>query len=198
MEKEIKMAINNHQMWIDSMGEKGKKINLEEKKIEGGEWKNVNLTQGNIIECMFKDITIECWDFYAAMLCSSCFEKALISSVDFVKANMSYIQFLNSNLKNTNLSKTDLSFSVFENVEINSCKFINTLLDGARFTNVSLNNIDLTGAWIENVIFCNDIVLKDICGLDEAHIKNIIIETEEQLVNLKEQEAIQWLKTKFL
>ena len=43
-------------------------------------------------------------------------------------------------------------------------------------------------------IFSKDTVIKEIHGLNEAHIKSINVGTERYPVYLKEKEAVQWLK----
>ena len=58
MVKEIICAIDQHKLWVDSLGEKGEKVNLEEKVIEGEEWENINLSQASIVDCVFKGIVI--------------------------------------------------------------------------------------------------------------------------------------------
>ncbi len=194
MEKKIEIAIENHKIWIDSLGENGRKISLDEVTIEDEKWSDINLSQGNITGCTFRNITLEYVDFYATMLCSSSFTNARVMSGEFVKANMMYIQFLDSKLEDINLSKADLSNAIFKNTEIVNGKFINALLDGMCFEKVSFNNVNFAGAWIENVIFSKDTVIKEIHGLNEAHIKSINIGTERYPVYLKEKEAVQWLK----
>lgn len=194
MNNEIILAIKHHKLWIDSLGEKGKKIDLEEAIIEDGKYKNVCLSQGSIIECSFQKIEIKNWDFYAAMLCSSCFAETIITSGQFVKANLAYTQFLNTRIEYSNFSKSDLSNSIFKNTEIANSKFVNSLLDHVIFEKVNLKNTDFTGAFIENVLFDKDTVMEGIYGLDDIHIKSINIGTVKQPQYIKEQDAIQWLK----
>lgn len=133
MSNEIILAIENHKLWIDFLGKKGKKIDLEEIIIEGGKYKNVSLSQGGIIDCSFQKMKIENWDFYAAMLCSSCFVETIITSGQFVKTNLAYTQFLNTRIEYSNFSKSDLSNSIFRNTEIANSKFVNSLLDNVFF-----------------------------------------------------------------
>lgn len=194
MKTEIIDAIQNHKEWIDSLGKNGKKIVLEEAIIEGIEWPNVDLSQGSFIECTFRKSIMNCWDFYAAVLCSTHFEEISIISGEFVKANLAYTQFSNTQMRFINFSKADLSNSIFENVEIENIKFISSLLDGVSFRNVHFRNVDFTGALLENVIFDNASVLKEANGLDDVHIKSINIGTLEKPVYLKGQEALFWLK----
>ena len=194
MNKEIILAIENHKIWIDSLGKKGKKIDLEEIIIEEGKWKYISLAQGSIIDCLFQKIEIENWDFYAAMLCSSCFVETIITSGQFVKTNLAYTQFRNTKMKFSNFSKSDLSNCIFKNTEIDNSKFVNSLLDNVSFENVKLRNIDFTGAFIKNVIFDKYTMVEGIYGLDDSHIKSINIGTTKQPKYIKEKEAIQWLK----
>lgn len=177
MDKKHILDIEKHKLWIDSLGKKGEKIVLEEKIVEGGVWRNISLSQGSIIDCRFHKIVMENWDFYAAMLCSSCFEETKITSGKFVKADLVYTQFLNTKIESANFSKTDLSNSTFENVEITNSKFINSLIHNVCFSNAILINIDFTGAYIENLLLEKDTVLKDIHGWDADHIISINIGT---------------------
>lgn len=107
---------------------------------------------------------------------------------------MAYTQFFESQLEHSNFSKSDLSFGIFEDVKIEDCKFINSLLYGVSFKNVDLYNVNFTGAWIEEAAFYHKIVLKNIYGLEHAHVENIIVETKEDEKILKGKEALNWLK----
>lgn len=196
MDKEIIIAIQNHKLWVDSLGKKGEKVDFENTMIEKIENQNLNLSQGSFIECTFRKMAIDCWDFYATMLCSSIFNELLMTSCIFVNADLIYTQFYNTKIHMTNFSKADLSNSIFENVEVENCKFINSLLDNNIFKNVHFKNIDFTGALIENIFFDELSTLKNIKGLDEAHIKSINIGTLENPIYLENQEALQWIKNK--
>lgn len=194
MEKAIIFSIEQHKLWVDSIGQNGEKLYLEEKLLEGGEWDNIDLSQGDIIECIFKDIILKYCDFYYARLCSSRFENVQIISGEFVRANLAYSQFINTELVNSNLSKADFSNSCLENVKIKDSKFINCLLYNVCFKNACLENIDFSGAYIENLMFDRKTVLKGIYGLDNANIKNINIGSLEQPAYLSKDEALLWLK----
>ena len=77
-------------------------VSLDEVTIEDEKWSDINLSQGNITGCTFRNITLEHVDFYATMLCSSSFTNVQVMSGEFVEANMMYIQFVDSKLEDVN------------------------------------------------------------------------------------------------
>lgn len=194
MNSDIILMIKRHKLWLDTLGQNGEKIYLEEEVIEGGYWENISLSQGNIISCVFKDMVLKQWDFYATALYSTYFEKLLIKHCGFVKAELPYTKFFETKLEDSNFSKTDFSYSNFENVEIKNSNLINTLLYNVCFKNVCFCDVDFTGANIENVLFDNCTGVKKIYGLDSVHIKSINIGSLEKPIYLNGDDAIQWLK----
>ena len=86
MEKDIILKIEKHKEWDDSFGQKerkGEKFYLEERIIERGKWENICMIEGMIIDCIFRNIILNNWDFYFAMLCSTCFKEMEIVSSKF-------------------------------------------------------------------------------------------------------------------
>lgn len=196
MEKDIILKIEKHKEWHDSFGQKerkGEKFYLEERVIEGGEWENICMIEGRIIDCTFRNIVLNNWDFYFAMLCSTCFKEMEIVSSEFVKANLDYTQFVNTRIIDSNFSKADFYDSSFTNVRIESSKFINCSFSDACFKNVYLKKVDFDGACIRNVLFDSETILEDVSGLDNAFVKSINIGSMEEPVYLKEKEALKWL-----
>ncbi len=198
MDKKIIRAIQDHELWVRTLGKKGEKIVFENIIIEYLDKPKINLSQGSLIECTLKKMSIENWDFYSSMLCSTTFYELSMNSCVFVNANLVYSQFYNTEIRLTNFSKADLSDGIFENVEIENSKFINTLLVNNIFKNVHLRNVDFSGALIENLFFDELSTLENIRGLNEAHIKSINIGTPEHAICLREYDALQWIKNKII
>lgn len=199
MEKDIIFKIEKHKEWHDSFKQKkqkGKRFYLEERVIEGGEWKNICMIEGKVIDCTFRNIILNNWDFYFAMLCSTCFKEMEIVSSEFVKANLDDTQFLNTKIRNTNFNKADFCDSSFTNVRIEDSRLENCTFCNTCFKNVYFKGVNFYGAYIKNVIFDSKTVMENVLGLGDAFVISINIGSIEKPIYLKEKEALKWLINK--
>lgn len=196
MGEEIITIIQNHRLWIDSLGKDGEKAYFENVLFEKMKEINLDLSQGSFVDCTFRKVFINCWDFYATKLFSIVFDDSLIESSVFVKADLFYAEFSNTKINMTNFSKADLSNVTFRNLKIENSKFINALLDNITFKDVHIKNVDFTGALIENMLFDRKTTIRDIVGIDNAQVKSINIGTLDRPIYLKNEEALRWIKNK--
>lgn len=194
MKNVILNAFNEHELWVNSLGDRGKRINVEEEIFSNIEQDNICLSQGSFIECKFLNLHIKQWDFYSAILCSSIFEQSILINSNFVKADLSYSIFHDVTMESINFSKSDMSNCTIIESTITNGKFINALMDCLQFKKTTLINTDFTGAYIENMLLDSNFKMKNVIGLDDAQIQSIQIETSSERIKLEHGEAKSWLQ----
>ena len=88
-QQELNSLIDDHEIWIKTMGKEGKKLVLIGYDLSGRNLSNSNLSKSNLSNC----------DLY----------KSNLSNCDLSNSNLSYSNLSNCNLYNSNLSNCDLS-----------------------------------------------------------------------------------------
>lgn len=84
----IIVLLQQHQLWIDTVGKQGSKLMLDEEDMRSIDLKNYPLDQGYMTECMFHSMDLRDKDFHNSVLCSSKFISANLDGANFI--NLTY------------------------------------------------------------------------------------------------------------
>lgn len=95
-QKEIDKMVKDHEEWLNSNGEKGKRLDLEGKELKGLRILNVNLKEANLSNTVIQDSVI------FADLNSANFTGAKIDNTKFLGSNIETIKIDSVNLKAIN------------------------------------------------------------------------------------------------
>ncbi|GGI11633.1 pentapeptide repeat-containing protein [Gottfriedia solisilvae] len=191
--KEIILKLESHRLWIETIGEQGEKLGIDEIDLRGFNLSQYPIDQAYITACVFDGMNLNHKDISSSLLCSSTFISANLEGADFCKSNISYVDFTDANIKDARLADTECIKTVFVKADLSDANLVAGLFDKTDFSNTILINADIRLATFEGVLL-NGAKLTGIRGIEEAFIKSINIGTLEQPVILIGEEARNWLK----
>lgn len=191
--REIIVQLESHRLWIETLGEQGKKLGIDEIDLRDVDLSQYPLDQAYITACIFDGMNLNHKDISSSLLCSSAFISANLEGADFCKSNVSYVDFTGANIKSARLADSECIETVFVKADLSEANLVAGLFDETDFRNAILINADVRLASFEGVLL-NGAKLTGIRGIEEAFIKSINIGTPEQPVILKGEEAKKWLQ----
>ncbi|RJG21436.1 pentapeptide repeat-containing protein [Paenibacillus thiaminolyticus] len=181
-----------HQEWLESAGDKGKKLVLDEINLESLFLSIFSFKEARLIECSFDGMNLEKGNFILTWLCSSTFRNACLQGANFYKGNVSYADFSYSDLKNSKFTDCESSETIFlgadlTNSELNVCYF-----DNVDFRNSKLDNANIEDSFFENVLV-KGASFRNVRGIDNANIISVNIGSPEEPINLNKEQAKKWI-----
>ncbi|MGO4527477.1 pentapeptide repeat-containing protein [Paenibacillus sp. 2TAF8] len=189
--------LNSHRVWIETLGEKGEKLGLDEIDFRHIDLSGYPLDQAYLTECAFDGMNLEHMDMSSSLLCSSSFTKSNLVNADFYKADLSYANFTDADAQGARFAKADLSESVFINTNLTNAMLISSSLYLTDLRNANMNHADISSASFRETLL-QGATLTGLQGIEEAFIKSINIGTLEEPNILLGEEAIKWLQDKSL
>lgn len=152
---EFSTLLSQHQLYVNSLGEKGTKIQINKFNLSKFEIKNTSLTDSFITESILSDNQIENVEIFDAKLCGCQFNNVKFLNIDFVKTDLSYCIFNNCKFINTKLKRCDTNETIFKNSQFISCDlydiFSYSLLKNIIFCDMDLRYLDFYQVIIENI-----------------------------------------------
>lgn len=138
--EELKKILNEHKLWLESNGKKGKQADLS----------HVNLSHVDLSHADLSYI-----DLSNANLSNMDLTNANLFYANLSDANLSYVDLSNANLSNVNLSHAGLFYTDLSNTDLSGVDLSNTNLSyvNLSFANLSFANLfqtDLTNANLSN------------------------------------------------
>ncbi|TCW39065.1 pentapeptide repeat protein [Laceyella sacchari] len=180
-----------HRIWIETIGEKGEKLSVDEIDFRGIDLTEYPLDQAYMTACIFDGMNLSNKDMFASLMCSSTFRSTNLKNADFYKADVSYVDFTNANAQNARFAKSDCIETIFIKVDLTNAVLVNSLFDHSDFREATLQNVDVSGSYFEGVLL-KGAKLTGIKGIEEANIKSINIGTPECPILLEGEKARQW------
>ncbi|WP_338543784.1 pentapeptide repeat-containing protein [Paenibacillus tundrae] len=192
IEKNIIAKLESHQIWLESAGEDGKKLILDEINLEFIDLSKFSLKEARLIGCSFDSVNFEVGNFILTWVCSSTFRNAWLKDANFYKANVSYADFSNSNLKNARFTDCESEETVFfgadlSNAELNICYF-----SSVDFRDSVLDNANIEDSFFEDVLV-NGASFRNVKGIEKANIISINIGSPEHPLTLEKEQAKRWI-----
>lgn len=133
---------DQHQLFANSLGESGVKINLNSYNLEKLVVEDVSLTDSFITESIFQDNFFNNVEIFDAALCGCKFENVTFERVNFVKTDLSFCFFKDCKFINSKLKCCETYRTVFEDVQFRSCDLYD-IFSYAKLKNVVFSNMDL-------------------------------------------------------
>ena len=84
---------DQHQLFANSLGESGVKINLNSYNLEKLVIEDISLTDSFITESIFYDVFFNNVEIFDATMCGCKFENVIFERVNFVKTDLSFCFF---------------------------------------------------------------------------------------------------------
>ncbi|SFC83179.1 Pentapeptide repeat-containing protein [Bacillus sp. 491mf] len=181
-----------HKRWVETIGEEGDQLNLDEVDFRNIDCSKSLLEQSYLTGCIFDGLNLKNVDFHGSVLCSSTYKKTNLDSCDFYKSDLGYTNFSYAILKNVNFSKSDFWEALFNNANLTECNLSDTNFSSTDFSNVRLSNVDISLSRFENTLF-SGATLENIKGIEEAFFHSINIGTLEQPILLEREQAKKWV-----
>lgn len=191
-EKNIIAQLESHQIWLESAGENGKKLILDEINLEYLDLSKFSFKEARLIGCSFDSMNLEAGNFILTWVCSSTFRNAWLQAANFYKGNVSYADFSNSNLNNTKFTDCESAETIFlgadlSNAELNVCYF-----SSVDFRNSKLDNANIEDSFFEDVLV-KGASFRNVRGIENANIISINIGTPEEPITLDKEQAKGWI-----
>lgn len=190
-EKDIINMFALHKKWVETIGDEGEQLKLDEVDLRVFDLSDVLLEQSYLIDCTFDDLKLENIDFHSSLLASSTFINTCLDQCDFYKSDLRYTDFSNCIIKNSRFSKGDCWEAAFNNACLVDCNLINVSFHLTDFRNARLENIDISVSTFKDTLL-NGVTLKGIKGIEEAFFQSINIGTPEKPLLLEKEEARRW------
>ncbi len=163
-EDEFNKLLSQHQLYANSLGERGKRIQINNFNLSKWNIRNTTLTDAFITESAFYDNQFENVEIFDANLCGCEFNNVGFLNVDLVKTDLSYCLFKNCRFINTKIKCCETNETSFEATQFISCDLYDTfsyaLLKNILFCDMNLKDLDFY-----NVII-NDIKIKNVKEFD--------------------------------
>ncbi|MFC9710127.1 pentapeptide repeat-containing protein [Paenibacillus sp. NPDC056933] len=194
-EKDIINMFALHKKWVETIGDEGEQLKLDEVDLRVFDLSDVLLEQSYLIDCTFDDLKLENIDFHSSLLASSTFINTCLDKCDFYKSDLRYTDFSNCIIKNSRFSKGDCWEAAFNNACLVDCNLINVSFHLTDFRNARLENIDISVSTFKDTLL-NGVTLKGIKGIEEAFFQSINIGTPEKPLLLEKEEARRWFLEK--
>ncbi len=192
-QEELIRQLDSHRVWIETIGEKGEKLGVDEIDFRSIDLVGYPLDQAYLTACTFDGMDLKKIDMSSSLLCSSTFKNTNLINADFYKADLSYSDFTNADAQGARFAKADCSEAVFLNANLTNSKLVACSLYLTDFRNVTLNNADVSSSSFKDTLL-KGAKLIGLRGLEEAFIKSINIGTPESPNILVGEEARQWLQ----
>ncbi|MCP1421922.1 uncharacterized protein YjbI with pentapeptide repeats [Paenibacillus xylanexedens] len=194
-EKDIINMFALHKKWVETIGDEGEQLKLDEVDLRVFDLSDVLLEQSYLIDCTFDDLKMENIDFHSSLLASSTFINTCLDKCDFYKSDLRYTDFSNCIIKNSRFSKGDCWEAAFNNACLVDCNLINVSFHLTDFRNARLENVDISVSTFKDTLL-NGVTLKSIKGTEEAFFQSINIGTPEKPLLLEKEEARRWFLEK--
>jgi len=194
-EKDIINMFDLHKKWVETIGDEGEQLKLDEVDLRVFDLSDVLLEQSYLIDCTFDNLKLENIDFHSSLLASSTFINTCLDKCDFYKSDLRYTDFSNCIIKNSRFSKGDCWEAAFNNACLVDCNLINVSFHLTDFRNARLENIDISVSTFKDTLL-NGVTLKGIKGIEEAFFQSINIGTPEKPLLLEKEEARRWFLEK--
>lgn len=177
-----KQALKQHEIWLESGGEKGQKLNLPGKTLRGFDFSNANLSKANFIWSDLKDSNLS-----GANLEGACLKGANLGGVNPNTANLGGANLGGANLEGADLKGADIKYFNFEGAN----------LEGANLQGANLRYCTGNGREIKNltgykwaVVFTKDVLA---IGCQQYTQEQWEAFTDEE-INEMDKEALKWWK----
>lgn len=157
-QKELKVILDQHKLWLSSNGREGRKaalnrtnlykVNLRESDIRG-----VNLNGSNLRAVNLKDVNISGAYLSKADLSGANLNGANLSKANLAGANLIGANLIRTNLRESNLSGANLSQAILRQADLSKADLNATDLYRADFHEANIMQVDFSNSRLERTSF---------------------------------------------
>lgn len=158
-QEELEHLIDDHNLYMDTIGKKGKKLILEDIDFTGNDLSRLDFYGVFIVSSLFDNHTFKDKSFGRAELYSCIFKNTTFENCNLRKTVLSYVNVINCKFNNCNLLVLDTFETRFIDCLFEKCNmngaFRHCLLKNIVFKECSFIPFDFWQSIIENVQFSN-------------------------------------------
>lgn len=187
--EEWNLLLSQHQPYVNSFGETGMQIRINQFDLSNIGIKNTSLTDSFITESVFRDNRFENVEIFDAKLCGCEFKNVMFSNINFVKTDLSFCVFVNCKFIDTKLKRCETNETIFADTQFISCDLFDvfsfSLLKNILFCDMDLRYLDFYQVMAEHITFRNIKgfnVDKAVISLNAGNFRNENIITGENAV----------------
>ncbi len=190
---ELKKLFYEHKKWLESEGEDGEQLVLE--NICSNQLTNEQvsmLVDSVITDCTFNCIEYAEIDFYHTEFYSCNFSNVRLLSAQFAKSEINDTAFIDMVFENCNFINAEIFDCVLKNCELLEVTFASVGIWNTIFENCVFNEVDFENAYIENMN-CLDSHFINPLNLEKATKIELNVGTKENPVMLNTKDSIEWI-----
>ncbi len=182
-----------HQQWLDSHGQSGNQLYIEDLDFSGMNLSGLNLAETNLVNTNFSNADLSNVDFFGANLSSSNFTQAILNGANLAKATLDYAQLRGASLQDSSLAKvsmyeTDLTSADLSGSDLHHATVIHTTLDHTILRGCNLDGISFQDVKMDQVVFSG------VRGSEHVFAKNVEIVDNGFSQNFSGEAFALWLR----
>ena len=171
--KDLKKILNEHSIWVLSLGKSGKKADVKNWKLDktnlkmanlpfaklpfvslrGANLAGINFRQADLLKGSLIDADLEGADLEAANLSEGDLGFSKCVGANFADANLEGANFEGANLQETNFTRAILRGANFKEANLSSSEMIDANLEDANFEGAKLSGANFGGANLDKANF---------------------------------------------
>ena len=127
--KELKEILEQHKLWLDSDGEKGKRANLTHADLSGANLSGANLTGVNLARANLTFAHLTFADLTSANLTGADLTDVDLSFAHLTRADLTNTDLSGANLTGADLTSASLTDAVLTDADLSGANLTDTILD---------------------------------------------------------------------
>ena len=171
--KDLKKILNEHSIWVLSLGKVGKLADVKNWKLDktnlkmanlpfaklhfvslrGADLSGINFRQADLLKASLIDADLDGADLEGANLSESDLSFSKCMGANFADANLEDANFEGANLEETNFTRAILRGANFKEANLSSSEMIDANLEDANFEGAKLTGANFGGADLEKANF---------------------------------------------
>lgn len=189
---EKKIAL--HHEWIETIGEKGRRLSLDEIDMRAIDLSVVKIELSYLAACFFDGMLIEDVDMYMSEMYSSTFRGAVLRRCDFTKAELSYADFSGAKLIDVRFNRTWAHDTTFRRCTFVRCSIGGLHLIESDLSDCTFEDVDLSDLMTSRSLFAGSSFIRP-KGLDDTlRCAEMNVGTVDEPVLLSGDGAIAWIR----
>lgn len=184
--------LEQHKLWLESLGQKGEQLVLSEKNIDMTVLSGIDLSESILLGNHFSDCKFIYSNLNYSNLGYSSFMNSDLTQVNLVKSELNHATFEHSNMLECNAFRATFIGTNFKGVDLTGARLRDVLMAEATLENTILKNADLSNACI-NKCRLKGVNFEGVQGIESINIDWIDVWEKGLFNRLKGDEAKLWL-----
>ncbi len=194
MSTNLHKLFKSHAEWIESEGESGEQLILENISSKQLTREQLQLLTDSVLtECAFVDTELNRIDLYRTEMYSCEFDRASFHNVQLIKSEVNDTEFTDTRFDSVSFSNAEMFDCIFTGCTFDNSTFISVGMWNTTFDECTLTNVDFESAYIENAVLVNSKFNNPI-NLEKATKIILNIGTIESPLLLSHEESVKWIR----